>query len=208
MKRNRIFALTVLVGFLAYLAPAAASGQNRPARERASFNANWRFQKDDPAGAEGRLSYEKIKSAVILTGREFSGNTTAAAPADLGSDLSYTQKGFDGRNWRQLDLPHDWGIEGPFKQEYPGETGKLPWWGVGWYRKHFKLAPDDAAKRISLEIDGAMSYANVWLNGRYVGGWPYGYASWSVDLTPHLKFDGSDNVLAIRLDNPKDSSRW
>ena len=52
-----------------------------------------------------------------------------------------------------------------------------------------------------------MSYATVWLNGKIVGGWPYGYASWRVDLTPFVKF-GADNVIAIRLDNPKQSSRW
>ena len=52
-----------------------------------------------------------------------------------------------------------------------------------------------------------MSYANVWINGQYVGGWPYGYTSWRVDLTPHVNF-GGDNVVAIRLDNPPKSSRW
>src|SRR4029077_12066001 len=77
----------------------------------------------------------------------------------------------------------------------------------GWYRKHFHLSADDKGKQISLELDGAMAYAAVWLNGHFVGGWPYGYASWSVDLPPSLKTD-QENVLAIRLDNPPDSSRW
>ncbi len=115
--------------------------------------------------------------------------------------------GFDDAAWRKLDLPHDWGIEGPFKQEYPGETGKLPWWGVGWYRKSFDVPASDAGRRMYLDIDGAMSNATVWLNGHNLGGWPYGYASWRVDLTPHL-MPGAKNVLAIRLDNPKESSRW
>src|SRR5437868_15385328 len=52
-----------------------------------------------------------------------------------------------------------------------------------------------------------MSYASVWLNGKFVGGWPYGYASFSLDLTPYIEFS-AENVLAIRLDNPPDSSRW
>ncbi|QGZ38087.1 beta-galactosidase [Pseudoduganella flava] len=123
----------------------------------------------------------------------------AAGKADDGA--------FNDAAWRKLDLPHDWGIEGPFKQEYAGETGKLPWWGVGWYRKHFTLPADDAGRRIYLDIDGAMSNATVFVNGREVGGWPYGYASWRVDLTPHVKA-GGENVVAIRLDNPPDSSRW
>jgi beta-galactosidase len=126
---------------------------------------------------------------------------------NLGQDISYTQGDFDDRSWRQLNLPHDWGIEGPFNQDYPGETGKLPWWGVGWYRKHFSLSPQERGRRIYLDIDGAMAYATVWLNGKFVGGWPYGYASFELDLTPYVEF-GSDNVIAIRLDNPPDSSRW
>jgi beta-galactosidase len=78
---------------------------------------------------------------------------------------------------------------------------------VAWYRKHFTLSAADAGKRLTLEVDGAMSYASVWLNGKFVGGWPYGYASWQVDLTPYANV-GGDNVLAIRLDNPTESSRW
>ena len=108
---------------------------------------------------------------------------------------------------RALNLPHDWGIEGPFKQEYPGDTGKLPWWGVGWYRKHLAVPASDQGRRIFLDVDGAMAYATVWLNGHFMGGWPYGYASWRGDLTPGIKY-GGDNVIAIRLDNPQSSSRW
>ncbi|WP_338762630.1 beta-galactosidase GalB [Massilia sp. METH4] len=120
---------------------------------------------------------------------------------------TFAQPDFDDKTWRPLRLPHDWGIEGPFRQEYPNDTGKLPWWGKAWYRKHFTLPAADAGRRIYLDVDGAMSNAQVWINGRNVGGWPYGYASWRVDLTPYVK-PGGDNVLAIRLDNPEASSRW
>jgi beta-galactosidase len=106
-----------------------------------------------------------------------------------------------------MTLPHDWGIEGPFDQNYPGETGKLPWWGIGWYRKYFSIPEADRGKRIYLDIDGAMSYSMVWLNGHLVGGWPYGYTSYRLDLTPFIKF-GDRNTLAVRLDNPQESSRW
>jgi beta-galactosidase len=129
------------------------------------------------------------------------------APGNPSDDITYAQSDFDDSQWRLLDLPHDWGIEGPFKQEYPGETGKLAWWGIGWYRKHLSIPAVDKGQKIYLDVDGAMSYATVWLNGQFVGGWPYGYASWRVDLTPFVRF-GADNVLAIRLDNPKNSSRW
>src|SRR5436305_2368196 len=182
-----------------------------PLRERISIDADWRFQKGDPSGAEGRLAYEKIKDWVTATGNEFVMGASAVEQkrptGNLGDDISYTRSNFDDSNWRQLNLPHDWGIEGPFNQDYPGETGKLPWWGVGWYRKHFVIPATDKGRHLSLEVDGAMAYATVWLNGKFVGGWPYGYASFELDLTPYIEF-GAENVLAIRLDNPPDSSRW
>ncbi|HZM01379.1 MAG TPA: beta-galactosidase GalB [Candidatus Saccharimonadales bacterium] len=189
-----------------------ASAAPAPVRERISLDANWSFHRDDPGDGGDDLQYSKIKNWVLPTGKEFTTNQELLAkepPAD-GSSLprpSFAVPDFDDSQWRHLDLPHDWGVEGPFKQEYPGETGKLPWWGVAWYRKHLKLGPADRDRRIFLDIDGAMAYAMVWVNGEFAGGWPYGYASWQVELTSHLKV-GADNVIAIRLDNPKDSSRW
>jgi beta-galactosidase len=146
----------------------------------------------------------------MATGNELldPGHPKPVRPAgNPGASVEWTQPSADDSGWRKLDLPQDWGVEGGFRQELPGETGKLEWWGVGWYRKHFKMSGADAAGRVYLDVDGAMSYSEVWMNGSYVGGWPYGYASWRVDLTPYLR-PGEDNVVVIRLDNPPDSSRW
>ena len=110
-------------------------------------------------------------------------------------------------SWRRLDLPHDWGIEGPFRTDLPGTTGKLPWAGIGWYRKHFTISPSDRNNRLFIDFDGAMSHAKVWLNGRFLGEWPYGYASFRLEMTPFIRFD-AENVLAVRLENPPNSSRW
>lgn len=198
-----------LVVCAAFVLVGVAVAQVSP-RSRESFNDGWRFQKDDPPGADGRLSYEKMKESVTATGSEFvvaAASKSAKADESLGADVAYTRRDFDDSAWRRLNLPHDWGIEGPFRQEYPGETGKLPWWGVGWYRKHFNVPLSDRGKQLYLDIDGAMSYATVWLNGRFVGGWPYGYASFRLDLTPFVEY-GAENVVAVRLDNPSDSSRW
>ncbi len=107
---------------------------------------------------------------------------------------------------RKVDLPHDWGVEGAFKQEYPGESGKLAWWGKAVYRKTLTVSPEDLDKDIDLEIDGAMSHATVRVNGVDLGGWPYGYASFAVRLNPALK--AGDNEIAVHLDNPEESSRW
>src|SRR5262249_46332096 len=105
------------------------------------------------------------------------------------------------------NLPHDWAIAGPFNHAGGGGMGRLPTAGVGWYRKKLEIPATDSTKSIFLDVDGAMSYAAVWLNGHIVGGWPYGYSSWRLDLTPFVKF-GGENELVIRLDNPPSSSRW
>jgi beta-galactosidase len=109
--------------------------------------------------------------------------------------------------WQKLDLPHDWAISGPFRIELSGETGKLPWKGIGWYRKHFTIPASDAGKKIFIDFDGAMAYAKIWLNGQYVGTWPYGYSSFRMDLSPYIK-PGQKNVIAVRLDTESWDSRW
>ena len=178
------------------------------AAERIPLDVDWRFTKGDSPDAGTNLSYANIKAWILPTGNAFRATNSFARPAGKpATDVAFAQPGFDDSGWRKLNLPHDFGIEGPFAQALPGETGKLPWAGVAWYRKTFSMAAADAGKQIALDVDGAMSFASVWLNGKLVGGWPYGYSSWRVDLTPFIKF-GGENTLAIRLDNPKDSSRW
>jgi len=180
-------------------------------RERLPFNEEWRFVKGDPPGVAGALSWDKVKARVGETGsflkRTVTAVTAPSAETAPGSDVSYTRTDFDDSSWRKLDLPHDWGIEGPFLQDLPGETGKRPWPGVGWYRKHFRVDTADNNKRLFLDIDGAMAYATVWLNGRFIGGWPYGYTSFRLELTPGIRY-GSDNLIVVRLENPPSSSRW
>jgi beta-galactosidase len=124
-----------------------------------------------------------------------------------GSDVAYVQNNFDDSGWSSVTLPHDWAIAGPFNSYNNGGMGRLPSPGVGWYRKKLDIPAGDEGKAIFLDVDGAMSYAEVWLNGKLVGGWPYGYNSFRLDLTPYVAF-GGENQLAIRLDNPPDFSRW
>ncbi len=130
---------------------------------------------------------------------------------DPGSDFPFVRQDFDDRQWTKVQLPHDWAIRAPFYREegaiVGGGMGRLPVHGVAWYRKKLDIPVSDRGKSLYLEIDGAMSYAMVWLNGRLVGGWPHGYTSFRMDLTPYVKY-GKENQLAIRLDNPTHSSRW
>jgi len=113
----------------------------------------------------------------------------------------------DDAGWRKLNLSHDWAVEGPFRADLPNRTGKLPYEGIGWYRKTFDVPASDEGKKLFIDIDGAMSRAKVYINGQYAGEWPYGYASFRIELTDHIKF-GARNVVAVRLNNPGESSRW
>jgi beta-galactosidase len=173
---------------------------------------------DRPADAQPRARVEvdesrapTIKRWILPTGNPFVGESArryARPGGNWGGDVAFVRPGFDDRSWRRVDLPHDWAIEGPFLADGPhGGMGRLPSWGVAWYRKQLHIPASDKGRSIFLDVDGAMSYATVWLNGQIVGGWPYGYASWRVDLTPYVA-PGEANRLAIRLDNPPSSSRW
>ena len=116
--------------------------------------------------------------------------------------------GFNDRSWRQLDLPHDWSIEGENRQDAPGggSIGYFPT-GVGWYRKTFDVPGYSKDKLYSIEFDGVYMNSTVWINGHELGTWPYGYSSFSYDLTPYLKASG--NVIAVRVDNSQQTnSRW
>lgn len=152
-----------------------------------------------------------LKPWILPTGNPFIkdvGKKFVQPDENFGVEVAYAQAAFDDNGWRRLNLPHDWAIEGPFNSGgVGGSMGRLPSPGIGWYRKVLDIPAGDAGKSIFLDVDGAMSHASVWFNGRLIGGWPYGYASWRVDLTPSVNFGGT-NQLAIRVDNPPDFSRW
>jgi beta-galactosidase len=118
------------------------------------------------------------------------------------------QPAFDDSRWPEVRLPHDWAIDGPFDAKLNPHTGALPISGTGWYRKAFTLPAGAQGRYFTIEFDGAMSNSKVWLNGEELGGRPYGYSSFALDLTPHLKFGGQANVLAVRLTPEDQSSRW
>ena len=137
----------------------------------------------------------------------------------------HSRVGFDDSKWQQVRVPHDWAIYGPFSvnndkqnvaitqdgqkeaMEHAGRTGGLPFVGVGWYRLDFEIPQFEAGKRAIIIFDGAMSQARVFVNGAEVGFWPYGYNSFHFDITDYVTA-GEKNVLAVRLENEADSSRW
>ncbi|TVV74170.1 glycoside hydrolase family 2 TIM barrel-domain containing protein [Sphingomonas solaris] len=124
--------------------------------------------------------------------------------------------GFDDNSWRRGDLPHDWSIEdlvpsdgvvGPFDKASPGgvATG-FSVGGEGWYRKRFHLRPMPGS-RAEIRFDGVYRDSDVWLNGHHLGGQPSGYMPFAYDLTPYLSANG-DNVIAVRVRNLGQNSRW
>jgi beta-galactosidase len=115
---------------------------------------------------------------------------------------------FNDDDWRQINLPHDWSVEGPFSKDLGSGNGYAPG-GIGWYRKHFKIDPAHKNKSIAIEFDGVYNNSEVWINGQFVGRRPYGYSSFQYDLTPHIKFGEAENVIAVRVDHTRFAdSRW
>lgn len=127
----------------------------------------------------------------------------------LGNDEKMSQVDYNDSQWRRLDLPHDWAIEGDFSASNPSGAGggALPG-GIGWYRKHFKVTDAAQFDKYFIEFDGVYMNSSVYLNGHLLGFRPYGYSSFEYDMTPYLNKDG-DNVLSVKVDNSdQPNSRW
>ncbi|MBE9667252.1 beta-galactosidase GalB [Mucilaginibacter boryungensis] len=121
-----------------------------------------------------------------------------------GQEVSTTDN-----NWRKLNLPHDWSIEGEFSKDNPAtpEGGALPG-GIGWYRKTFTIPAASKGKEVYIDFDGVYQKSDVWVNGHHLGFRPNGYISFRYELTPYLKY-GQPNVIAVKVDNSSQpNSRW
>ena len=127
----------------------------------------------------------------------------------LGDAPTANTNDFDDKNWRTLDLPHDWSIEGKPDPKNPmgGAGGYFPA-GIGWYRKAFKAPVTWKGKHVSIYFEGVYMNSEVFLNGKSLGVYPYGYSSFSYDLTPYLNFN-KENELSVRVDNSQQiNCRW
>lgn len=144
----------------------------------------------------------------------------------INEDGDYSSVLLDDSSWQDVTVPHDWAIYGPFDSNNDaqvvaitqnfeqqaslktGRTGGLPYVGTGWYRTVFDVEDFGPDKSVEILFDGAMSDAKVYVNGKYAGGWPYGYNAFHFDITGLLNPDGKNNKLAVRLENLPESSRW
>lgn len=122
-------------------------------------------------------------------------------------DSTATQINYDDSQWRTLNVPHDYAIEGPFKPEYNPRTGGLPVHGKAVYRKKFSIEEEKKESIISLEFEGIMSNATIYINGQKVYHRPYGYIGYEIDITPYVNF-GKENLVAVHVEQDVLSARW
>ncbi|KAL4914075.1 glycoside hydrolase superfamily [Aspergillus aurantiobrunneus] len=205
------------------LCSATAHATNTTSRERIRLRSGWKFQHF--ATAPDGITYslrpdneheplQELRDWILPVANEFIANPDQhykAPGSEPPVDIKYVADDFDDGNWTSVTVPHDWAIAEDFvsDDEVSGDMGRLPVKGVGWYRRSLDFPDGDRNSSIFLDVDGAMSFAMVWLNGHLVGGWPYGYLGFRVDLTPYVRY-GEENHLAIRAENPQTRkfSRW
>lgn len=127
----------------------------------------------------------------------------------LGDFKEAASPGFNDADWRDIQLPHDWSIEMPFDKNMSRGTsmGFMPG-GIGWYRKTFDIPGEFKGKKIAILFDGVYHQSDVYINGKPLGFYPYGYIGFEYDLTSYLKF-GQKNIISVRVDHSNfPSSRW
>ncbi|KAI6848200.1 beta-galactosidase [Hortaea werneckii] len=203
---------------LATLAIGVVKGhRHENSREHVSLNDGWRFSRFEfnPDGViyDYRPDLRNLTDATVLkpwilpTANRYildSANHFESPEGPPQVEVEYAQTSFDDSAWQLVSVPHDWAIDGPFytDEEDPvvgGSMGRLPIQGVGWYRRTVYIDQSDSGKAISLDIEGAMSYAMVWVNGDLVGGWtnPVHIGRYSTYITTTDITDDSAAVNAI-----------
>ena len=159
----------------------------------------------------------KLVILLILVLSHLSANLYAQREIDFNFDWKFQlQKDttalknvpLNDSDWRDIRLPHDWSVEASFSSEFEGATGYLPG-GVGVYQKHFKIASENADKKVFILFDGVYNNATFWLNGKKLGVNPYGYSPVYFDLTPYLKPNGEENIVTVHVDHSRYADcRW
>ncbi|WP_448700909.1 sugar-binding domain-containing protein [Mucilaginibacter sp. AW1-3] len=154
-------------------------------------------------------------STVCITGIKAQGTSQRKQLFDydwkffLGDASGADNQNFDDESWRTLDLPHDWSIEGTIdKGNSSGGDGGFFQMGIGWYRKTFTAPAKWKGKRVSIYFEGVYMNSEVFINGRSLGVHPYGYTTFTYDVTPYLNLN-RQNIVAVKVDNSKQkNSRW
>ena len=153
-------------------------------RARLSLNYGWRFHLGD-------IPFPKV-----------TGHGWTYANAKAGNAWGAAAENFDDSAWRELDLPHDWVVEGLFDPAENPSQGYRPR-GVAWYRRWLRLDESDRGKHLELHFDGIATHATVWINGNVVSRNWSGYNSIYIDVTPFARYGNRLNSIVVRVDaNP------
>jgi beta-galactosidase len=175
---------------------SSCTGPEENPRRTDNFNAGWKFTLDTSGLSDPGLNDPGLNDPGL---------------SDPGlNDPGLSDPGLNDAHWRELDLPHDWSIEGTFSPNHPATVGggALPG-GTGWYRKHFTLPVEDSSKKIFIHFGGVYWNSEVYINGHMLGWRPNGYISFRYDMSPYLHFGGENNVIAVKVDNSSQpNSRW
>jgi beta-galactosidase len=181
MKKLAVFTILVFISLLPFATFCKQVKINEKMRTTL-FDDNWKFLKDNPAGAENP-AFDDSKWRII----------------DLPHD------------WSIEDLPNQNrdSVVGPFSMASIGKMGTgYTIGGTAWYRKSFVIDKADKEKKAFLQFDGVYMNSDVWVNGKHVGNHPYGYTSFYYDITPFLNPAGENNVVAIQVKNEGRNARW
>lgn len=176
-------------------------------RTKENFDFSWQFHKGDIAmkrqvkvGGQGGLTDTRVK---VITAK------------DTTIDYSHTESAnvFYPADWKEVDLPHDWAVEGTFVHDnemgnQPGVSGYLPT-GICFYRKEFTIPESDKGRKISIEFDGIFRNSTVWVNGHRMGGHESGYTPSNYDLTDVLRYgDEGQNAILVKVDASEYEGWW
>lgn len=206
LRRAMIILLTLACGGVG---PAMARADSP--RERLRFDSGWRFHLGDAPDAGNQFDYSEpknlTKTEVFEVGLadKLATNLPDPVATNLGGNVSFVRPDFDDRNWRSLDLPHDWAVEMPFSTNADLKHGfktvgtKCPEGSIGWYRREFDLPASDRGRRLGIEFDGVFRNCLVWLNGHCLGRNVSGYTSFRRDISQYAKCGGR-NELVVRVD--------
>lgn len=183
----RRFLLLFLACMLAPISRAQTSAT--PPRERLSMDTDWRFYLGD-------IPMPEIK-----------GHGPSYTNAKAGKAWGAADPEFDDSDWRRLDLPHDWVVEGPFDKNANISQGYRPR-GIAWYRRHIRLDEADRGKHLELQFEGIATHATVWVNGLIVHRNFCGYTPFQIDLTPIATFGDQLNTVVVRVDANVQEGWW
>jgi beta-galactosidase len=171
------------------LAAAEESHAALAPRERTLLDFGWKFMMGNGSDPAKDLGFGKGQGDFSKSGY-----------------FDFSKPDYDDKKWRELDLPHDWGVELPFVHDeglqghgYKPLGRSYPETSVGWYRRTFEVPKEDAGRRIEVEFDGAFRSALVFLNGYFIGRNDNGYCPFAFDLTDFIHY-GAKNTITVRMD--------